>query len=309
MSGAPEIESFESIGDITEFIQRHAEDYVSPISDEARLGGSVVCGLAVLLAGGIGAGLLGMTAGWPLLIGALVLGPLASETLLRRALTARRLSFQRSLERAPGRAMELLVARFQDSLALERRRMLGADSAWDRARSPLEQALDETRASMAYWSERVAQDDDPQLARQLATARTLEAKYAAALAEIDGRRDALLSFFGRCEAKLNALMGHASDLKESDRLNRLQAEGDSIIRDASQFIDSVVREFVLEAAEVGAALGGVERLQLKASAGDRSVDDLEEVADRILASAEEERAELDGLIAGVWGVSPPPRDV
>lgn len=190
-----------------------------------------------------------------------------------------------------------VAERFRQDLAVQRSRLLGPGSEWGRARAPLEAAFQEARRSETYWEERAkgAPPQSPAHEHQ-ATARQLAEKFRAALDELDARSQILLDFFNTCEAKLAALESSKRDVEESRRLARLSSRAEEVAYDAEQAIARVGQDVLRHALEVGQALGAVERLRIQHAAGDLPVEELESVADQILASADSERKALSGLL-------------
>jgi len=175
---------------------------------------------------------------------------------------------------------------------------MGPGSEWYEARQPLQNAYDQASRSEAYWRERVKQDPSNEVTgAQLATAERLAAKFRGALGELDKRSDVLVRFFNDCEAKLAVLEFSKRDFEESRSLSELSDKADEIVYDAGATLAAIGRQFVSEAARVGEALGALERLQIKESAGDLPLDRIEAVADRIIESSEQERVALEGLVS------------
>lgn len=86
---------------------------------------------------------------------------------------------------------------------------------------------------------------------------------------------------------------------ESQRLATLSQHADDLVMDAALAIEALGRQFIDRSIEVGQALGALERLQLKDSAGDIEHDAIERVAERILEAAQEEERVLSDLVATV----------
>ena len=206
--------------------------------------------------------------------------------------------FWRLVEDAPWIIHERIAAQFRQGIQAQRERTMGSGSEWYEARQPLQDAYDQAGQSAAYWRERVKQDPSNEVTvTQLATAERLTDKFRAALGELDKRSEVLVRFFNDCEAKLAVLECSKRDFEESRRLSELSDQADGIVFDATATLASIGRQFVAEATRMGEALGALERLQIKESAGEVPLDRIEAVADRILESSEQERAALAGLVS------------
>lgn len=214
-------------------------------------------------------------------------------------------TFEEDMRERPWRLYGAIADRFRQDLSHQRARLMGPTSQWGRARSPLQEAHQEARRSVAYWRERQAQDADRSAIRDnLNTAERLAGKFEAALRELDGRSEILLDFFNACEAKLTALEYSQRDVEESRRLASLRDRAEDVTYDAREAIAGIGRDVLQQALEVGAALGAAERFRIQHGAGDVPVDELEAVADRILASAESERRALSALASAVDAAEP-----
>lgn len=246
-----------------------------------------------VLGGLAGYNLFGWLAGVVATMAVLILGVGAFEGYRRRVITG----FDEVLRDRPWELYGEVAERFRRDLSAQRGRLLGPGSEWGRARAPLEAAFQEARQAERYWEER-AKSASPQPAARdhHRTAQQLAAKFRAALDELDARSQILLDFFSTCEAKLAALEFSKRDVDESRRLARLSSRADVVTVDAEEAIGRVGRDVLRHALEVGAALGAVERLRIQYTAGDLPVEEVESVADEILASADSERAALSRLL-------------
>ena len=197
-------------------------------------------------------------------------------------------------------AIGLLEAISGSAATRHRDRLLGDDTEWQLARTKLREAAAEAKASLTYWTDRWLEDQKSELSlSHRTTALRLHDKLSGALDELNKREDALLIFFGRCEAKLGILDRSRSDHMESQRLAALSQHADDLVMDAALAIEALGRQFIDRSIEVGQALGALERLQLKDSAGDIEHDAIERVAERILEAAQEEERGLSDLVATV----------
>lgn len=217
----------------------------------------------------------------------------------RRRLAAR---FEEVVRERPWELYGDIAERFRRDLAAQRRRLMGPRSEWGRARAPLEAAFQEARRSEAYWKERMSGPESGAIAAEHRdTARQLADKFRAALDELDARSQILLDFFNSCEAKLSALEYSRRDMDESRRLARLSVQAEQVSHDAERAMAEIAEDVLRRALEVGQALGAVERLRIQDSAAELPVEEVEEVADRILASADSERRALSRLTALAGG--------
>ena len=215
---------------------------------------------------------------------------------------ARMRDYKREVNKTPGVLFDKIASKFKREIKVHRDKVLGPDSEWGRARAPLLQAKDEANRSSAYWRERLEGDATNEAARaQLLTAEELEVKFAAALAELDHRSEALLQFFNECEAKLPVLERFRRDHEESLALEKLKERADGTVADAQSALELIGQQFVSEALRMGQALGALERYELKESAASVPLDRIEHVADQILSSSREERETLAALMEKMEG--------
>ena len=292
------------VGDIEELVDRYAPDIRPVLNTSSRLAPYVSSLLVAGYAGVIQAYVLFgesyLAHGATLALGAVfaVLGLAGGEVSARLLHRSRVRMFWRLVEEAPWAIHEAIAVRFRNEIQAQRERTMGPGSEWYEARQPLKDAYEEASRSESYWRERLKQDPHSEVnAGQLATAQRLSAKFSEALGELDKRSDVLVRFFNDCEAKLSVLESSKRDVEESRRLSQLSDKADDIIVDAGATLASIARQFVAEAARVGEALGALERLQIKESAGSVPLERIEAVADRIIASSEQEKAALAGLVS------------
>jgi hypothetical protein len=277
--------------DLELLIQEHVPELIPSVDSQDR---SVHYSWALSLGGLYGA-MSWLTFGWPV---GIVVGLLCSSLgeLTARAVGQRRMrQFRRSLTRTPWVLYGEVADRFRRKIEMQRRRALGPDSTWQRARQPLLEASAEAQRAVAYWRERSKQEDGEVVRTQLHTAQRLAEKFSEALGELDRRSEVLQRFFHDCEAKLAVLERGRRDVEESRRLADLSERAEEVVEDASRVLGSVARDVLSEAVRVGRALGAMERLGIKDSAGDLPLDRIESVADRILESAAQEHRALDEL--------------
>ena len=205
--------------------------------------------------------------------------------------------YRRQVNETPGVLFDKIASKFRREIEAHRKKLLGPDSEWGRARAPLLDAKDGAHRSGAYWRERMEEDGTNEVARaQLLSAEELEAKFAAALTELDHRREALLQFFNECEAKLPVLERFGRDHEESLALEKLKERADGTVADAQSALGLIGQQFVSEAFRMGQALGALERYELKESAASVPLDRIEYMADQILLSSREERETLAALM-------------
>ena len=211
--------------------------------------------------------------------------------------TRRVREYRRKVSGDRGALFAEIASKFKRDIEDHRRKVLGPDSEWGRARAPLLEAKDQANRSGAYWRGRVEEDATNEAAVvQLRSAEELEAKFTAALAELDHRSEALLRFFNECETKLPVLERYRRDHEESLALEKLQQRADSAVADAHSALALIGQQFVTEALRMGQALGALERYELKESAGDVPLGRIEHVADQIISSSRTERETLAVLM-------------
>ena len=292
------------VGDIEELVARYAPDIRPVLSVRTRLGSVgfslLAAGYAWMVHAYVLYGEAYLSKPGTLLVGALwlALGLVGGEVISRYVHRSRLRIFRRLVEETPWVIHGEIAARFRREIQAQRDRTMGAGSEWHAARQPLQDAFDQANRSMAYWRERLKQDPSNEVTgAQLATAERLTGKFSDALGELDKRSEVLVQFFNDCEAKLSVLEYSKRDFEESRRLSELSDKAEGIIFDATATLASIGRQFVTEAVRVGEALGAVERLQIKESAGDVPLDRIEAVADRIIESSEREQAALAGLVS------------
>ena len=242
------------------------------------------------------------SAAWFIVIPCWIIGIVGGEIAARLLHRKSRRAFMRMLDDAPWEMHQAIADHFRRDIEAHRERTLGVGSEWHRARDPLKKAFDEANRSVAYWKERLGQDESNETVRaQLGTAERLSAKFGEALANLDRRSDVLLSFFNDCEAKLSVLESSKRDVEESKRLAALSNRADELVAEAETTLSLIGRQFVSEAVRVGEALGALERAQLKDSAGDLPLTQIETVADRIIESSAREHQVLTDLAARLSG--------
>ena len=208
--------------------------------------------------------------------------------------------YEDTIAKRPYELHEKLADKFREEIDAHRDRLLGADTEWQVARAELRRASVDAYQSLAYWTDRWLEDRKSELAlSHRNTAHRLHTKLSGAVAELDKREDALLMFFRQCEAKIGILDRSRSDHTESARLAALSQRADDLVMDAALAIEAIGRQFITRTVELGQALGALERLQLKESAGDIAHDGVERVAERILEAAQEEERTLSDLVARV----------
>lgn len=212
----------------------------------------------------------------------------------------RQVQYDRLVEKHPYELHERLAAKFRAEIAEHRERLLGAETDWQKSRSELRRAAEQARSSLEYWSERWLEDPNAEAAlSQRGTAQAIHAKLTNALGELDRREAALLGFFAECDRKLRILERSRSDHVESRILSDLTKHADDIVIDATLALEAIGRSFVQEATRVGRALGALQRVQLKESAGDVEAEGVERVAEKILQAAQDEERELAQLMKQV----------
>ncbi len=195
-----------------------------------------------------------------------------------------------------GEYQRLAVDEFRRQIEIHRRRALGDRSEWAKARAELVRAVSEAQGSVAYWEERVASDPESELAQaQLEVAEGLEAKLFTATAAVDERANKLLRFYGQCEAKIDALEVRKRDIEQVRKLSRLSERADLTIATAEGTIEGLARDFVKDAAQIAEALGAFDRRQVKVLAGDAPLDNIEELADQIIQSSDDEQRAIREL--------------
>jgi hypothetical protein len=220
----------------------------------------------------------------------------------RLVYSARIATYENTIAERPYELHEQLAGKFRGEIDAYRDDLLGDDTDWQRARAELRRASAEASSSMRYWADRWGEDPKNELAlSHRNTASRLYEKLSGALSELDKREEALLTFFDQCEAKILILDRSRSDHFESQRLTELSQRSDHLVIDAALAIDAIGRQFFTRTIEVGQALGALERLQLKDSAGDIGHDSIELVAERILEAAQDEERALAKLVASVSG--------
>ena len=205
--------------------------------------------------------------------------------------------YKRKLNETPGVLFDKVASKFRREIEVHRNKVLGPDSEWQRARSPILYGREEANRSIAYWRRRLEENKTNEAASaQLLTAEELETKFSEALKELDYRSEALLQFFNECEARLPVLEHFRTDHEESLALAKLKARAEGTVTDAEEALALIGRQFVSEALRMGQALGALERYELKESAASVPLDRIEHVADQILSSSQEERETLAVLM-------------
>jgi hypothetical protein len=236
----------------------------------------------------------------PILLLVLVLSVLAGWASAEVVLRSRSRTFERTLEERPYEIYERVAEKFRDEIHQKREHLLGPDSEWQEARAELRRAIQEADGSLTYWTNRWLEDPRSEVAMShRETATTLRTKLQRALAELEKRELALLDFFQQCEARISLIERSRRDHEETERLALLSRRTDGLIVDATLAMEEIGRAFVEGAIRVGQALGALDRLQLKQSAGAVDTDDIERVAERIIEAAAEEERSLSRLVTSL----------
>ena len=289
-----------------------ARERVKPADAQGRLG----CWFSALLFGSCVSGVSGGGAGLAAFLG------LAGAVWLLRAAVRHGPTWRRRAEihRSVGEGMAayrrgeswavLLVQQyavddFSSRIQAHRKRTLGADSEWGRARASLAEAADEAQRSSAYWRERLRVEPGNKLAEaQGEVAAKLRVKVGEALRKLDRRAGALRKFYNDCDARIAVMYGRNQDLEESRRLEELSGRADMAITRADEVIQSIASAFVADAHDMAEALGVVSTLGVKSLAGDAPVDDIEYFADRIIEDSDRERSAIEDLERQLSHVAP-----
>ncbi|HKS07281.1 MAG TPA: hypothetical protein VJR92_13320 [Gemmatimonadaceae bacterium] len=199
----------------------------------------------------------------------------------------------RNFREKPWMLYDAVAQKFAGDVERQRARAIGPESEWGRARAGLERAAQDADRSVAYWTQRLAVESSEMAQAQLATATRLRDKFHTALSGLDERARMLVSFFNDCEARLAVLHSTRRDYEEIRKLEVLADKSHEVVANAEATLMSIGSTFVAEALRVAEALGGLERAGLTSLAGEVSVDHIEELADRIVLSAEKDRAALE----------------
>lgn len=209
-------------------------------------------------------------------------------------------AYEQTIEKRPYELHEMVAYKFRGEIEEHRARLLGDDTEWQQTRAALRRAEDDANQSLAYWTERVVEDRKNELAvSHKRTVQLLQSKLSDAIRGLNNREDALLTFFAQCEAKIAVLDRSRTDHSESQRLVDLSRQADDLVLDANLAIEAIAHQFIDRAIHVGQALGALERLQYKESAGEIELDGIERVAERILEAAQAEEKALAELVATV----------
>lgn len=229
-------------------------------------------------------------------VGAAVAGAVIAEPVRRWYVRRReqRLVQGASDPRSP--IQGVIIQRLRERIGMERDEALGPASELEEARRSLRDAHHEASRAVLYWLERRRQEPNNKLAESnLDTAQALRSKFAAAVAEIDKRTDALRSFLDHCEAKIATLKIGANDIEQTQRLAALAVRADSLIDETSRSVSAMGAVFVAKATTVAQALGSLERTWLRHAAGELPLDHIDKVADEILQRSVEQERDLQQL--------------
>ena len=305
----PVIPDLAEVHDIDVLISSYAPELKPHVDRELRrvawwgLGGVFLLIAVALILGGsvapVDAILMAMAA--------VVIGGTANEAFSRFERRFAEHEYRRLLRTRPDILYGRVADKFKGEIERYRVQMLGPGSDWHRARAPLEEAEHEAARSTAYWAERLRQDPDNDLARSnLATAENLRLKFTRALEELDERSDALLTFLNECYAKVTLLESGRSDMEESRRLAALSEHAGEIVSDAESVLRRIGSQFIQEAVRLGSALGALRALQLKDTASDVPLNEIEHVADRILEVYAEDTEAVRALMRAFESSELPP---
>lgn len=276
---------------VLDLIENYAPELVPSVGFGQR---AVVHIGFIALAGAIASFSATAAVGTPVFFGCVLVGVLLGEFVVLRWHRRQLLAFASDLWRWPWKHHAKIASGFRRYLRQQRDHVVGAESSWARAYEPLERAKVDAATSVAYWAERKRESPgDAIVAGQLEQARALVAKFAQAVSELEGRREALLAFLDRCEAKVSLIERRGSDAHESRKLADLSERADSLVGDASDAIAAVGEAFLRDAASFGRALSDFRELQTFRMAEEVDIDDLERLADSVIDAAEDDRAHLD----------------
>lgn len=229
----------------------------------------------------------------------LIAGPAVSvknELRIRNRVNQGVAAYQRGDADAVSAVHRYALVLLRKRVDAHRRRTLGPDSDWGRARVPLAEAVDEAEGRVAYWDERSCGDPANEMAPlQFETARRLQEKLRSALDEVDARARVLRQFYHRCEAKLVVMDRSATDFVEVKRLEALSGRADAAVAHAQGAVEALAGQFLAEAQTIADALGSADRTQLRVLAGDAPLDNIEYLADKIHESSERDRSAIATL--------------
>ncbi len=232
-------------------------------------------------------------------IGLVALGiALAGVTALvaRRHLSRGLAAFRGGDPNAVRPVCALAMREFRTQIEAHRARTLGSESDWQIARGTVAEKADDAQRAVTYWRGRQRQEPDNEVAAtQLSVARSIEQKLRTALSKLDAKADALLRFYNDCDAKLSLMDRYNRDMDESRRLEELSGSIDSAIAAAEGTLTAIGAQFVREAEAMGHALGGLARIQIESLAGEVPLDNIEHLADRIIASSDAQRRAVEDL--------------
>jgi len=201
---------------------------------------------------------------------------------------------------APHLLQRVIAQRFGQDIENQRENLLGEGTEWAKRKGSLVRAKNQAHRSISYFEERQKQGGvEEVIASQLLVARDLHAKLSEAWEKIDKQESSLLAFFNQCEARVSVLEQGVRDQEEIQGLSTLSENADSVVVDATLVLETIGQQLIKELIQLGQALGSLRRLQLKESAGEVPVDQIEKVADRILESASDDQRMLVDLISQV----------
>jgi hypothetical protein len=109
----------------------------------------------------------------------------------------------------------------------------------------------------------------------------------------------MTTFLDQCEAKADALEFSKRKLEESARLSSLADQAAGMLSDPVGPGEAAEHDFLKEAAAAFSSLGGLERFHLTVAAGDLPLESIEDVADQIVQSGEDEEKALQDLLTGL----------
>jgi hypothetical protein len=259
------------------------------------VGGIYAGSLAAYLA--FGAGSAFQVWSWPIMAVSALVTAAGGDLVLRRRTERLRRRFFVDLEREPWKYQHRLIHVYREKLREYESQVLGPGSPIEQARQPMLAAADEARKSLAYWQARHQEEGaNAMIASNSLVAEDLTSKLDGALADLDRRRGVLSAFFGKCEARLGLLERGQRDSEESEKLQRLSETAGGLIHSAEATLAEIGRVSARQAIALGEALGAFERARLWHKAGEVPVEEIEHVADAILASSERDHALVLSLV-------------
>lgn len=181
-----------------------------------------------------------------------------------------------------------------------REELLGTGSSFSEIKSRLERALEEAKVSCDHWQARKSQEPaDLQILERLHLAGALKQRFSEALESLKRQQETFLEFLRHCEAQVSKLEISAGDYFEEERLARLSNQADDLTRSSGMAVYNLATAFIQNAQHLQKTLIQANSAVVAGLVESASVEDLEELASRVVSFESSNTRELKRLEAAM----------